>query len=422
MNEQTVQDLTNLFLQTNDLKKIVNKAAQVLKNPLVVCDTSYHILARSSISGVTDQSWRRGLKHGSWSYELVSRISKCDLDYSGRTHKTDILTNINEITSVRRMIGTLCFEGLHLGYYLILEGNVPFDEIEEDVYRQVEMILSKCLCLERPFRLSGGRDSSESIIFDLLQSHFDSEQLFLKRAAKSELAGKGNYCVFCIDAADSSSEDAGAQSAESREVNDIRSVIGQCLPLSWQVFYQKRIVVLADFSAEPDQKQSMLKQLCTYLEEHQYSAGCSDYFPNTYDLKYHYEQACAALDLGRALGEQNRLIPYEDYKLFDLFRHTNGGDLFAKYSTEIMRTICQYDEQNGTDYMETICQYVGNRCSVRKTADSLFVHRNTVVYRISRIEELFGLTFEDDRKNFLNYTSCLLYKYGKNCTGTTEKA
>ena len=191
MNEQTVQDLTNLFLQTNDLKKIVNKAAQVLKNPLVVCDTSYHILARSSISGVTGQSWRRGLTHRSWSYELVSRISKCDLDYSGRTHKTDILTNINESSSVRRKIGTLCFEGLHLGYYLILEGNVPFNAIEEDVYRQVELILSKCMCMERPFRLSSGRDSSESIIFDLLQSHFGSEQLFLKRAEKSELVKKG---------------------------------------------------------------------------------------------------------------------------------------------------------------------------------------------------------------------------------------
>lgn len=421
MSEQTIQDLTNLFLQTNDLKKIVSKASQVLKNPIVVCDTSYHFLAHSSVSGVTDQSWRRGLKHGSWSYEFVTKISKCNLDYSGRTHKTDILTNINEISSVRRKIGTLCFEGLHLGYYLLLEENVPFDEIDEDVYRQTELILSKCLCMERPSRLSGGRDNSESIIFDLLQSHFDSEKLFVERAAKSDLVGKGNYCVFCIDAAGESTEDEMLQNAESRKFNDIRSAIGQCLPLSWQVFYQNHVVVLADFSSEPEQNQSMLDQFCDYLEVHQYSAGCSDFFQNTYNLKFHYEQACAALDLGRALEDARRLIPYEDYKLFDLFRHTAGGNLFAKYGTGVMHTICRYDEQNGTDYMETICQYVGNRCSVRKTADSLFVHRNTVVYRISRIEELFGLTFEDDRKNFLNYTSCLLYKYCKNYSGSAEE-
>ena len=198
-------------------------------------------------------------------------------------------------------------------------------------------------------------------------------------------------------------------------------MIGQCLPLSWQVFYQKRIVVLADFSSEPDQKQSMLDQFCEYLDMHQYSAGCSDCFPNTYNLKSHYEQACAALDLGRALEDTRRLIPYDDYKLFDLFRHSDVSDLFGTYGTEVMRTICRYDKQNGTNYMETIYQYVRNRCSVLKTADSLFVHKNTIVYRISRIEELFGLTFEDGRKNFLNYTSCLLYKYCKNCVGSAEK-
>lgn len=411
MKTATVQDLLTLFLKTNDLTKLVNKASQVIRNPLLMCDTSYHFLAYSSVAKVKDRSWQIGIKRGNWSYELVSTISKLDLDYSGRTHKTQMLTNVSDLTTLRRKIGTLCIDGLHLGYYLVLEEDTPFEEIDEKTYCQVEGILAKCLSMLRPLMVSNKSDFCESVILDLLQNRLTSEPIFLERAAKCGLPHKGLYRVYCIDTRKYQNNANNVVDGINKSINSLRSVIGQSLPLSWQVSYQDYIVVLADFSAKIYQREETLDSFRCFLMENGLHAGQSDSFENLFLLADYYEQAQNAVSIGTWFAEERQIIPYEDYKIYALFCHVPDKNLFTHYSTEVIRKICAYDAENGTQYFETVYHYLANRCSVFEAARALFVHRNTVIYRISRVGELFGLTFEDNWNNYLNYTSCLLRKY-----------
>lgn len=403
MEEYSTQSLVDLFLQTNDLDRLIEKAAEVLKNPLLVCDTSYHFLGWSNVSGIGDKSWLAGVKRGGWSYELVSLINSLDLDYSGQKHKPQILDSINQESSSRRMIGTLCMDGAHLGYYFILEENTPFDEVEEQSYWKVASVLAKSVSSARTQRLPGGGRSSEGIMLDLLQNGFDNRSLFLERAGENDIARTGNYRVFCIP-----------MQKKGRDVSGNRgfhSLIGHCLPLSWQVRFQNNIVVLADFGSRLYRHPDALEAFRSFLVQHGLCAGASDIFSDPYELKRHYEQAHAAAYLGSAFEDERSLIPYEDYKVYSLFLNVSDKDLFKQYSTEAVRRIHEYDLKNATDYLETLCHYLGSQCSVQKTADRLYVHRNTVAYRVNKMREMFGLNFEDDRQNYLNYTSCLLRRY-----------
>jgi DNA-binding PucR family transcriptional regulator len=45
-----------------------------------------------------------------------------------------------------------------------------------------------------------------------------------------------------------------------------------------------------------------------------------------------------------------------------------------------------------------VAAYLGNRCRLRTTAEQLHIHRNTLQYRLRRIEGLAGISF-DDRDN-----------------------
>jgi len=407
-----MQDLVDLFLRTNDLGRLIGKAADVLKNPLLVCDTSYHFLGWSDVSGVSDKSWLAGVKRGGWSYELVSLINGLDLDYTGKEHKTQILNSINKESSSRRMIGTLCMDGAHLGYYFILEENTPFNEVEEQTYRQVAAVLAKSVSGARAQRLPGGGRSSEGIMLDLLQNGFDSRKLFLERAGEDNIARTGNYRVFCIPVR-----------KEGRDVSGNRgfhSLIGHCLPLSWQVRFQDNIVVLADFGSRLYRRPDALEAFRSFLVQHRLCAGFSDIFSDPYELKRYYEQAHAAACLGTVFEDERSLIPYEDYKIYSLFLNVPDEDPFSQYSTDVVRRIHEYDLKNATDYLETLCHYLGSQCSVQKAADRLYVHRNTVAYRVGKIRELFDLSFEDDRQNYLNYTSCLLRRFCDR-VGTKEK-
>lgn len=403
MEELELRELFDLFFETNDLDRLIEQAAQVLHNPLLICDTSYHFLGCSDVKSVRDKSWLTGVKRGGWSYELVSLINSLDLDYTGTRHKTQILDSINTDSSSRRMIGTLCMDGTHLGYYFILEENTLFSNISEQTYKQVAALLAKSVSVGRAGRLPGGGRGAESIMLDLLQNGFDSRNIFLERAGKSDIARPGNYRIFCIA--------LKASGADTGETRGLRSIIGRCLPLSWQVKFQGYTVILADFSSGFHPGPGMLEDLSQFLAVQGLQAGCSDSFSDPYLLKRYFEQAHAAAYLGRIFGDERQVIPYEDYKIYDLFFGVHDEDMFTRYATEVVRRICEYDHKNATEYLETLYYYLGSGCSVQKAAQKLYVHRNTVAYRVTRAKELFGITFDDEQKNYANYMSCLLYRY-----------
>ena len=54
-----------------------------------------------------------------------------------------------------------------------------------------------------------------------------------------------------------------------------------------------------------------------------------------------------------------------------------------------------YDAENGTDLLETLRAYVETGYSQSETAHKLYVHLNTLKYRLKRIGELTGVDFKD---------------------------
>ena len=54
-----------------------------------------------------------------------------------------------------------------------------------------------------------------------------------------------------------------------------------------------------------------------------------------------------------------------------------------------------YDVENGADLLETLRVYVETGCNQSETAQKLYVHLNTLKYRLKRINEIAGVDFKD---------------------------
>ena len=75
-----------------------------------------------------------------------------------------------------------------------------------------------------------------------------------------------------------------------------------------------------------------------------------------------------------------RQIPLEDIKNY--YSHALSG--FSELKT---------DEKDSM--LETLSVYLETHCQISATAKRLFVHRNTVVYRIEKCEEILGKSLKD---------------------------
>ena len=69
--------------------------------------------------------------------------------------------------------------------------------------------------------------------------------------------------------------------------------------------------------------------------------------------------------------------------------------------------LARSDQAHETSYLETTRQYVKNRFNAVKTANALFIHRSTFLYRLERMKSQFGLNLEDENLSLLHLTLSL---------------
>ena len=61
----------------------------------------------------------------------------------------------------------------------------------------------------------------------------------------------------------------------------------------------------------------------------------------------------------------------------------------------MLQDVEAHEERHGGDLLATLREWLSAGCSTAAAADALVVHRNTVTYRLGRIEQLTGRTLRD---------------------------
>lgn len=90
-----------------------------------------------------------------------------------------------------------------------------------------------------------------------------------------------------------------------------------------------------------------------------------------------------------------RIMFYEDLGIFGLLYDLNEPTVFETYYKGVFQELWHYDDIHDAHLFETLESYFRNNCDKEKTAEELFIHENTLRYRIHQIEEIM----DKDLKN-----------------------
>ena len=154
-------------------------------------------------------------------------------------------------------------------------------------------------------------------------------------------------------------------------------------------------------------REQFQKELIRLTERQMAYCGCSHEFTDLNHLMQNYMQASFAADYGNhAAGSLNRCEDYVLEYMKDKFREAIDADLAAP-ALEILRV---HDAEHGTDYYRTLYEYLLCERNQTLTAQKLFIHRNSLIYRIGRIEEIIGTDLNDERERLYLLLSFLAYE------------
>ena len=100
-------------------------------------------------------------------------------------------------------------------------------------------------------------------------------------------------------------------------------------------------------------------------------------------------EAVEAVDIGSKLYENEFFYDYKKVKVFSYLDNFLDEEDWKIIKNKIL------EENMGEELLETFISYMKHSGERKKTAESLHIHRNTLNYRLERIEEITGLSFDN---------------------------
>lgn len=115
-----------------------------------------------------------------------------------------------------------------------------------------------------------------------------------------------------------------------------------------------------------------------------------------------YYQAKAALRLGSAMDPEKRLFYYEDYSAYQIVelaaesaRQELGSRNMVHLCNNELVSLVLYDKKNGTNLTDVLYTYLRYERNTTEAAKALYIHRNTLLYKIHKITEIIGDLLDD---------------------------
>lgn len=126
-----------------------------------------------------------------------------------------------------------------------------------------------------------------------------------------------------------------------------------------------------------------------------------------HDIRSSYQRSMKSTAL---CTDEIRIIDYETLGFERLLLNAEESDL-AEYAKFVLGAVKEYDEENDSSFLKTMETFILFNGNISKTASRLYIHKNTCIYRIARIGELFQIDLNDPdvRADVLN---CLkIYRF-----------
>ncbi len=102
-----------------------------------------------------------------------------------------------------------------------------------------------------------------------------------------------------------------------------------------------------------------------------------------------YRQAVQSMEVARRL-KLAHFVEFNNLGIYQLLAQLDHIPSVRTFCQQLIGPLAQYDKQHGSDLIQTITAYFDHHANVSQTAEGLFIHRNTLLYRLERIQELTG--------------------------------
>ncbi len=159
------------------------------------------------------------------------------------------------------------------------------------------------------------------------------------------------------------------------------------------IWHDDRVVVIL----EGEQAEELARQMVAESGHPARSLllGVSQVAWSLEEIAGRYRQAREAIQIALRLGQREGVVTFTDLGLLHWLYHLPPDVLATNPFLGHIGRLVEYDQRRRTELVKTLEAYLDHGANLVDTAADLHIHRNTLVHRLRRIEELIGIDLRD---------------------------
>ena len=177
------------------------------------------------------------------------------------------------------------------------------------------------------------------------------------------------------------------------------ALLARQLPTECIHVNDEAIFLVFDLAQAHVDRDQLIELVARVLQGKGWKAGVSIEFCDLRLLGCYGKQASTALGYAKPAegGGEAPIVRYEDVNLSFML-----GTISERTQPEMicptgLMNLARHDVKKGTSYVRLLKSYLEHNMHLTETANSEFIHRNTLLYQLKRIREISGLDLDDPR-------------------------
>jgi sugar diacid utilization regulator len=395
--QQAKVQLFDAYIRDASLQELIDLAGSLMGNPIVVVDGGYRILAHTARDEIDDAFWQKYISQGFCTYEYIALVNTLDSVKEGRKYAAAYRVYC-QLSNNYKLVCRLFGGKTPLGDIILFESCRNFTPEDYILLEDIARMISQKLGSSKSYH-SAREVIGEDFLYDLLEERCSSMQEMEARAKHAGISRMSAPHLLVFDL---------SQYRPDIDSERLKRQLQHNWDLTPSLMYNSDSVVAV---CDDARLRPLFSEIDFFCRTHGLYLGVSRKIKTPLKLRIHFQDARRVIEAGRLAYPDRHSWRYHEVAFFLELPALDREEAHERFCYPEMERLMVYDRKLRTDLYHTFYTYMLLGRSVQKTAAELYIHRNTVRYRINQIAQVANIDFEDINHLEELFLACRILRY-----------
>jgi len=387
------EDLYTSVALGDSIESILEKCVPMLKNPFFIDDSSYRMLARlrsypTDKFNDTEYIFMQQSGHHSAEYIFAMLNSNLSIESSAISPRP-IIHKYFDFLAHRTLYSTIKVEGEIVGFFSCIEIDTTFTPGMMDVCELLTELMSVVLARQAYMPTSRHKSLDNDFLLGVMNGSISDPELINAAFSQVGLSHGDYFVVYAVTNVDTSEN--------MFLLPRIMEILVSSLEKGFTVADGSNIILVINAKPDDELRDKLAHLIRFYLGEFDVTIGFSLGFSDPQALPTYYEQAVAATKLGAFMDKDAKVFRYGDVVSYDVLEKYGDKKQRLAICHPAIFTLIEHDRDKKMNLMSTLKVFVDCLGDTAEAAERLYLHRNSLYYRLKQITGLTGIDLADER-------------------------